>query len=165
LNTAFGVLLLIPLGLLQVTWVSGAAGLYPNLVLAAVVAWTCLRGPRSALPWAVAGGLICDAGSWGPLGPRALAMLAAVYCVGLLQRALDLDRLLLLAACGGGGTIVYALVLLALGAVQGQVPDPREAAWLVLAEAVCNAVLVPLAGLSLRRLRDLRWPQTSASEA
>jgi rod shape-determining protein MreD len=163
-NVTIGAVLLLPLGLLQVTLVPGVGGLYPNLVLAAVIAWTCLRGPRPALPWAVAGGLVCDLGSWGAFGPHALAMLAAVYCVGLVQRSLDLDRFFLLLASGAGGTAVYALAVLVLGTLQGQPPDPRQAWEPLLAEAALTALLVPLAALPLRLLRNRRWPLATAAE-
>jgi rod shape-determining protein MreD len=56
------------------------AGVHPDLVVMAVVAWTLLRGPGEGLLWAVIGGLGLDLLSSGPLG----AALIALVVTGLL---------------------------------------------------------------------------------
>lgn len=57
----------------------------PNLVLALVVAWAWVRGPRWAFGWALLGGLLLDLAGGGVLGVHALALLVAAYVVGVLR--------------------------------------------------------------------------------
>ena len=51
------------------------AGVHPDLVLVAVVAWTLLRGPEEGALWALIGGLCLDLLSSGPFGLMTLALL------------------------------------------------------------------------------------------
>lgn len=90
-------------------------GIEPNLVLALIVAWTWVQGPRWAFAWAVLGGLLLDLSGGGPLGVHALGLLGAAYLVGLL-RSLSRSRAWPLTIPAGalGGALYGGVVLLGL---------------------------------------------------
>jgi rod shape-determining protein MreD len=52
------------------------AGVRPDLVLIAVIAWTLLRGSKEGLLWAIMGGLGLDLLSSGPFGVMTIALVA-----------------------------------------------------------------------------------------
>ncbi len=160
-------LLLVPLAALQVSWGPGAAvqGTFPNLVLLAVVGWTWLAGAREGLWWALAGGLALDLGAAGPLGPHALACLVPAYLTGIAARSLAREALVLPALAAALASFVYGLLLLGAADTLGQpVPRAGVAVQLLLASAVYNAVLMPLAVLGLRRLRSWLGPAPAVAE-
>lgn len=147
--------------LAQLTWMprlSPAA--YPNLCVIAVAAWTWGRGTRAALTWAVVAGLVLDLGSSGPIGPHALALLAAAYAAGLVVTTVDGGPLVLPIAAGVA-SLAYGLALLA---VSGLLREPASlhanAGWIAWT-AVWDTVLAPLAVLLVTRadraLATLRW--------
>jgi rod shape-determining protein MreD len=98
-------LLLLALGLAALAQVSllpatKIFGVWPDLTLVVVVAWTLLRGARSALVWAVVAGAWLDLVSSGPLGMYSIGLVVAVLIAGL-----------------GGRTVLRSHLLLALGMV------------------------------------------------
>lgn len=92
----------------------------PNLVLALVVAWTWVRGPRWAFVWALLGGLLLDLAGGGVLGVHALALLLAAYLVGVLRGLSGGARgwPLTIPAGGLGGALYGGVVALALHVFQ-----------------------------------------------
>lgn len=87
----------------------------PNLVLALVVAWAWVRGPRWAFGWAVLGGLLLDLSGGGVLGVHALALAVAAYLVGFLRSLAGTHRWPLTIPAGAlGGALYGAIVVTAL---------------------------------------------------
>jgi rod shape-determining protein MreD len=144
--------------LAQATWAPRfeAGGAFPNLVLLAIVALTWTLGTRSALVWAVVGGLLLDLTSSGPVGPHALALLPGVYVIGFWIRNLEHPNALHVALTAVVCTVIYAAVLVLTGDLLGTPPPaPGAAIQLTLAAALYNAVLMPFAFELVRRLQSL----------
>jgi rod shape-determining protein MreD len=154
-------LVLLPAAILQVTLAPRleVAGAFPNLVLLAVVGWTLVRGAGSGLRWAIAGGLLLDLVSPGPLGLHALALAVAAYGVGFLQRSFEPDPVLLPGASGALAAVAYNLVLVAVAELLGHPISLLSVlqAW-IAPSALFQAALTPLAFLLLRQL-DRAIPQ------
>jgi rod shape-determining protein MreD len=87
-------------------------GMEPNLVLALVVAWAWVLGPRWAFAWAVLGGLLLDLSGGAPLGVHALGLLGAAYLVGLLRSVSPARAWPLTIPAGALGGAVYGGVVL-----------------------------------------------------
>ena len=155
-----GAVVLLAAAVLQVSWAPNlvVAGIFPNLVLLAVVAWTLTSGVQAGLRWAIGGGLLLDLASPGPLGVHALALLVAAYGAGFAQRAFARDAFLLPALTGAAAAVVYSLVLMALADTFG-----RHVAFVAVFQAwvapaaILQGVLTPLACWLARRL-DARIP-------
>ncbi len=150
-----GICLLLAAALVQVTWASQLeiAGVFPNLVLIAVIGLTWTQGVRAGLLWACAGGILLDLNAPGPLGPHALALLVGAYGTGFWARNLDRESPLHPAGAVASSTLLYSLVLVgADGALGLPIPPLRAAAQLTVAASVYNAALMPLALLALRRV-------------
>ncbi len=153
-----GGLLMLSAVLVQVTWASRleVAGAFPNLVLLAVIALTWTAGVRSGLVWACVGGLLLDLTAPGPLGPHALALLAGAYATGFWARNLDRESPIHPALAAGVSTVLYSLILVGADGLLGlPVPPMRLAIQLTVAASIYNALLMPLAAVSLRRLHAL----------
>ena len=147
--------------LAQLSWMprlSPAA--YPNLCVIAVAAWTWARGTRPALGWAVAAGLVLDLGSSGPVGPHALALLAAAYAAGLVVTTID-GGPLVLPISAGVATIAYGLTLLLVSGLLREAPSLHANAGWIAWTAVWDTILAPVAVLLVTRadraLAALRW--------
>jgi rod shape-determining protein MreD len=162
---AAGLILLLA-ALLQVTLAPRLelAGAFPNLVLLLVAGWTLVRGAGGGIRWAVAGGLLLDLVAPGPLGVHALALAAAAYATGFLQRSFEVDPVLLPAVSGALATVVYNLVLIAIFQLLGNPVAflPALQAW-VAPSALYDAALIPVVVLLLRRL-DRALPEPVAIE-
>jgi rod shape-determining protein MreD len=120
-------------------------GVEPNLVLvlAIGVAWSFTSA--AGLAAACAGGLVLDLGSPGAVGPHALALVCAAYVAGIWPRAqAEWADLALLALSTAAATLVYAVVLVALG---GGVRFAAETAIYNLVLVVPAFVLVRTVGL------------------
>jgi rod shape-determining protein MreD len=148
-------LVLLPAAILQVTLAPRleVAGAFPNLVLLAVVGWTLVRGAGAGIRWAIVGGLCLDLVAPGPLGVHPLALAAAAYGTGFLQRSFEADPVLLPGASGALATVAYNLVLVAVSDLLGHPIQllPVLQAW-IAPSALYEALLTPLALLLLRRL-------------
>ncbi|HKW69803.1 MAG TPA: rod shape-determining protein MreD [Candidatus Dormibacteraeota bacterium] len=152
--------------LAQATWAPRfeVGGAFPNLVLAAVVGLSWTLGTRSALVWAVAGGLLLDLTSSGPIGPHALALLPGVYVSGFWIRNLEHPNAVHVALTAAVCTVLYSAVLVLADDLLGTaLPAPGAAVQLTIAAAIYNAVLAPFAYELVRRLQSLvrAAPQTS----
>jgi rod shape-determining protein MreD len=160
-----GVVLMLSAVLVQVTWASRieVAGAFPNVVLVMVIALTWTLGVRTGLVWACVGGILLDLTAPGPLGPHAIALLAGTYLTGFWARNLDRESPLHPAIAGVVSTALYSLILVAADRALGlPVPPMRLALQLIVAACVYNALLMPVAVLTLRRLQALtrQGPQT-----
>lgn len=156
-----GAVLMMAAALAQVTWAPRfeVGGAFPNLVLLAVVGATWTLGPRQAMVWACAGGVLLDLTASGPIGPHALALLAGVYVVGFWTRSMERPTALYAALTAGVSTLLYSAVLvLADGLLGLPVPAYGAAAWLAFSAAIYNALLMPLAVEVLRRLHVVTTP-------
>jgi len=146
--------LMIVLALVQVTWAPHLQlyGAFPNLVLAAVVCITWLRGPRAGLVWACAGGLLLDLTAPGPLGPHAIALLVGAYAVGFWVRNVPPTSMVQPAIAAAAASGLYTLVLIGADDTLG-LPVPPLALVFQLAAAACvyNAALVTVSVAALRR--------------
>jgi rod shape-determining protein MreD len=150
--------LMLALALVQVTWAPrlSIAGAFPNLVLIAVVGITWMQGVRAGLAWACVGGVILDLLASGPIGPHALALLAAAYATSLWARNLERPNALHAAVTAGLGTFAYSIAIVLTDGLLGVLA--MEAALVVpltLAAAFYNAALAPFAIEAMRRLRAL----------
>jgi rod shape-determining protein MreD len=148
-------LLLLPAAVLQVTLAPRLEilGAFPNFVLLVVVGWTLVRGAGPGIRWAIGGGLLLDLLAPGPLGVHALALAAAAYGTGFLQRSFEPDPVLLPSASAALATVAYNLVLVAVSEALGHPVAFLSAlqAW-VAPSALYDAALLPPLLLLLRRL-------------
>lgn len=121
------------------------AGVRPDLVLAAVVCWGILRGPREALVWALAGGLAVDLLSPAPFGVYTLALLLVGILTGLGELAVFSAGLALPVLAVAVGTVLYHLAAYALLQAAGiPLPWGDSLRYLTLPAALVNALLAPL---------------------
>lgn len=97
-------------------------GMEPNLVLALVVGWTWVRGPRWAFVWAVLGGLLLDLSGGGVIGVHAVCLLVAAYAVGLVRSAVPAHGWVLTVPAGVVGGALYAALLVVALHVFAAVP-------------------------------------------
>lgn len=135
----------------------------PNLVLALVVAWAWVRGPRWAFGWAVLGGLLLDLSGGGVLGVHALALLVAAYVVGVLRGlATGAHSWPLCIPVGAlGGALYGSIVVMALHVFQREVLSAPLLVAVVGGAIASGALLsVPFALLftALARSLALRRP-------
>lgn len=148
------VLFAVPLlaALAQLTWVPRLPGAGPlNLAVIAVTGWTWSRGTRAGLWWALPAGLLLDLGSAGPLGPHALALLAAAYVAGLVSSTVD-GGLIVLPLSAAAATVAYAATLVVVGALlhESSLHVHANAGWIVWTSG-WDALLAPVAVLLVRR--------------
>jgi rod shape-determining protein MreD len=149
-------MLLVAAALAQVTWAPRfeVGGAFPNLVLLAVVGATWTLGPRQAMVWACAGGVLLDLTASGSIGPHALALLAGVYIVGFWTRSMERPTALYAALTAAVSTLLYSAVLLLTEGLLGlPVPPFSTVAWLAFSASLYNALLMPPVLEVLRRLR------------
>lgn len=145
--------LLLPAALLQVTLAPSLAvsGAFPNLLVVVVAGWTLCRGAGAGMRWALGGGLLLDLLAPGPLGVHAVALVAAAYAAGYVQRSYDPDPAVLPALTGLVAALVYNVVIVATAEAAGT----RLALaavffpWVIPASLYCAALLPP-AALALR---------------
>ena len=81
-----------------------------NLVLVLVIGWALLRGLKSALVWAVVGGLWLDLLSGVPLGTAMLALSLVAYActIGVIPWLTSTG--LIAAVVTAGGTLLYTFI-------------------------------------------------------
>lgn len=89
-------------------------GIVPQLWLVATIAWTVLHGIRDGIIWALIGGIFIDLFSASPLGTTALALMAAVTVVTLVQRSLPQNRTFIPVLLTILGTFIFWFVYLLL---------------------------------------------------
>ncbi|HXF70768.1 MAG TPA: rod shape-determining protein MreD [Thermoflexus sp.] len=131
------------IALLQATWIPmwiPEPG-RPNLVFLAVITAAFLAPLEEGLGWALAGGLLLDLFSGGPMGHSALALMAAVPLAHGMSRPVFRGRLIMPALMAAAGTFlmegVRGILLMAL-----QYPVDWDMAFrqVMLPEALWNTV-------------------------
>jgi rod shape-determining protein MreD len=148
--------LLLGVVLAQVTWAPRITigGVFPNLALVTVIAITWTAGVRSGMTWACVAGLMLDLTAPGPVGPHALALVAPAYLTGFWTRNLERASVLQPVIATAINTGVYSLVLVIADETLGlPVPPLGVAVQLIVAAAVYNAAIVPVALMVARALR------------
>lgn len=144
-------LLLLALGLAALAQVSllpaiQVAGVWPDLTLVIVVAWTLLRGTRSAIVWALIAGVWLDLVSGGPFGMYTLGLLAATLVAGLGNRIVFRSHLVLAIVMVAAATLVQETVQYLLLWLSGATLALGDALLrLTLPEIAYNMVLMVLA--------------------
>ncbi len=147
--------LLILVAILQTSLVPHLAlwGVFPDLPLLVVVAWSLLRGPREGIIWGFIAGLAVDMLSGAPLGAATLALMLTGILAGLGATTTVRALLALPLLAAFAGTIVYDLVFLLMIRISGQ-----TVAWLgtlvriILPSAVLNTALMLLVFWPMRKL-------------
>jgi rod shape-determining protein MreD len=86
------------------------AGVWPDLALVIVVAWTLLRGARSGIIWALVAGAWLDLTSGGPFGMYTLGLIAATLVAGLGGRTVFRSHVLLALAMVAAATVVQNMI-------------------------------------------------------
>lgn len=151
-----GLALMAGAALAQATWAPRleVSSAFPNLVLLAAVALSWTLGTRSAMAWAVVGGLLLDLTSSGPVGPHALALLPGIYVIGFWIRNLEHLNPLHVAVSAAVCTVLYSAALVLTDELLGiPLPSLGTAVQLTFAAAIYNALLAPFAFELVRRLQ------------
>lgn len=121
----------------------GISPVPPDPMLVAVVAWGVLRGARSAMIWALIGGLWLDLLSSGPFGTYTLGLLAAAGIAGFGSGTIYRSHLILALAMVALATVAQDLIQLALlWFSQQPVSLPDTLTRLVLPEVLYNMLLM-----------------------
>lgn len=121
------------------------AGVVPNLMVVLTVGWALLQDTRSALLWALIGGLWLDLLSGGPFGLQTISLLAVAYVAGLGGGTIFRAHLVLPVVMTLVGTVVYSLVTLLAYLVMGRELPPAGLLLRLLAlEMAYNTVLMIL---------------------
>lgn len=118
-------------------------GVEPNLVLALVVGWTWVRGPRWAFVGAVLAGLLLDLSGGGVIGVHAVGLLAAAYVVGLVRSLVEGRGWWWLSVPAGalGGALYGGIQVAALTVLQHEPLARAPAAAMVAGAAGSGAIL------------------------
>ena len=146
--------LLLATTMVQVTWAPRLtiAGVFPNLVLVAVIAITWTGGVKAGMAWACFAGIMLDLTAPGPLGPHAVALTVGAYLTGFWIRNVDPESVLHPMLAVAASSAAYSIILVAADDTLGMpVPPLGVALQLLVAASVYNAVLMPVALLFLRR--------------
>ncbi len=137
---ALGLLALVQVSLLPALGISPAT---PDPMLVIVVAWGVLRDARSAIIWALIGGLWLDLLSSGPFGSYTLGLLVAAGIAGFGSGTIYRSHWLLALAMVALATVALDLVQVALLWLSRQpVSLPDMLTRLVLPEILTNMVLM-----------------------
>lgn len=115
----------------------------PDLILVIVVSWALLRGLRSALAWALVGGLCLDLLAGSPFGMYTLGLLVAAIVAGSGGNTLYRGSLLLPLAMLVLATLARSGVHLAVLLVTGHtLPTADTLLRLTLLELAYNTLLL-----------------------
>jgi rod shape-determining protein MreD len=141
-------LVILGLGLVALVQVSALpafaiGSVAPDLMLVIVVSWALLRDLRSAMGWALAGGLALDLLAGSPFGMYTLGLLVAAVVAGSGGNTLYRGSLLLPVAMLGLATLARTAVHLAVLLITGYaLPTGDTLLRLVLMELAYNTVLL-----------------------
>jgi rod shape-determining protein MreD len=149
-----GTVVLLATTVVQVTWAPRLtiAGVFPNLALVAVIAFTWTGGVRAGMAWACVAGIMLDLTAPGPLGPHAVALIVGAYLTGFWTRNVDHESVLHPMLAVAASSAAYSIILVAADDTLGLPVPPLGVALQLLVEAsIYNAVLMPVALVFLRR--------------
>ncbi|MBI2122669.1 MAG: rod shape-determining protein MreD [Armatimonadetes bacterium] len=150
---------LIVAALVQTAWLvrMPIAGEVMDPVLVLAVATGILRGAESGAVVGLAGGLLQDLLSGGPLGMHGLSKLVVGFGSGLFERSIYIENPFLPAVAAFAGTLLGEALLNIVGVVTGLgTVSLRDAVPRVLIQAVLNSVIAPPLFRGIRAL-DLRF--------
>ena len=138
--------LLVAAGLVQGAWLARVeiSGAILDPLLPIAVAVGILRGAESGAAVGLAGGLLQDLLSGGPLGVNGLTKLVVGFASGLFERSIYIENPLLPAVATFAGTLLSEFLLLAVGQVTGLSGSAVASAPRVLTQAVMNGALAPM---------------------
>ncbi|HEU5298179.1 MAG TPA: rod shape-determining protein MreD [bacterium] len=141
-------------GLVQTAWlarieISGAI-LDPLLPIAVAVG--ILRGATSGAVVGLAGGLLQDLLSGGPLGVNGLTKLVVGFASGLFERSIYIENPLLPAVATFAGTLLSEILLVVVGQVTGLGRETAGALPRALMQAVLNSLAAPFLFRGVRRI-------------
>lgn len=162
----FTALWLMPvLALLQVSMVGHVAinGIFPSIVLLAVVNWGILRGTDEGMLWAFLGGLCLDVFSSWPFGTNTVALVVVASVVSLGEGTFMRTHAVVPLATVFAATILYyAVALFILASTQHGVDWIAAVRGTVLPVALYNSAL-NIAGFRLtQRLERRIYPMPRA---
>lgn len=157
---ALGLVALVQVSFLPAVAVGGAR---PDLALVIVVAWTLLRGARSAIIWAFIAGIWLDLVSGGPFGMYTLGLVSATAVAGLGGRTVFRGHLVLAIGMVAIATIVQDLIQWLLVRLTGApISFPGALLRLTLPEVAINMavmlILYPLLSWINRATERERMP-------
>lgn len=132
-------------------------GLIPLLPFLVAISWGLLRGLDEGIVWAFIAGIFFDLFSIMPLGANALAFMASITAVLLLQQILPLSHFLLPALFASLATLVYIIAYLLLRIIFGFGADALVATSLLPLVFLHAALVLPLYWL-IRRINYLVRP-------
>jgi len=146
---------LVVAGLVQAAWLARVqiSGAILDPLLPIAVAVGILRGADSGAVVGLAGGLLQDLLSGGPLGVNGLTKLVVGFASGLFERSIYIENPLLPAVATFAGTLLNEVLLVVVGQVTGlaveagQVAVPRA-----LAQAALNSAIAPWLFRGVRRI-------------
>lgn len=130
-------------------------GARPNLVLAVVLSWTLLRGGRSGLLWAAAGGVALDLLSSAPFGTFTVAILLTIGLIGMLDGFFYRPSILLPVALMVAASPLFDLLSLLMLRTLGWNRPLLSNLPLLLGAALLNGALIALVYPLMRRLDRL----------
>lgn len=163
----FTALWLLPiLALLQTSLVSHIAfrGVFPAVVLIAVVDWGILRGMDEGLLWAFIGGLCLDVFSGWPFGTNTVALVTVASLVSLGEGTFMRTHTLLPVVTVFAATVLYYLVVMfILQSTQQPVDWIPALRGTVIPLAVYNAVINVPGYWLVQRLEDRVYPTPRAN--
>ena len=132
---------------LQATWLAGLhlpGQVTPDLVLILVISIGLLRGPDEGLIFGLAAGFFVDLLSGGIVGIQAVTKMAAGFLVGLLEKTIFKDNLVLPTLAVFGATVIFETFHIVMyQAFNANYHLSLTFVTLILPMAVYNAVLTP----------------------
>ena len=127
----------------------------PNLLLAAVVVWSLLRGIDEGIIWGFVGGLGLDLAAGLPLGISSLALMSISFLAALGETNLFLGNLFLPVITVALATPLYGWIVLLGQQLQGTAVDWASATLHVIGpELLLNALTVVVVYPVLRWLAN-----------
>jgi len=154
--------LLIAAGLVQEAWLARVeiSGAILDPLLPIAVAVGILRGAESGAVVGLAGGLLQDLLSGGPLGVNGFTKLVVGFASGLFERSIYIENPLLPAVATFAGTLLSEILLFVIGQVTGL---GLEGASTVLTrglvQAVLNSAVAPFLFRGIRKI-EVRLEQS-----
>ncbi|HEX3051503.1 MAG TPA: rod shape-determining protein MreD [Aggregatilineaceae bacterium] len=115
----------------------------PDLVFMLVVSWALLADLRSAMVWAIIGGVLQDTLSIVPLGTSALGLVLVVFGSDLVFGQIQRRNILIPPLVAAVGTVIYHVtVLLVLRVVNLPVPLSAGLTYVTLPALIYNTILI-----------------------
>ena len=146
--------LLVAAGLVQGAWLARVeiSGAILDPLLPIAVAVGILRGAESGAAVGLAGGLLQDLLSGGPLGVNGLTKLVVGFVSGLFERSIYIENPLLPAVATFAGTLLSEILLVVVGQVTGLGLESAGALPRAFAQAILNSAMAPFLFRGIKRI-------------